>query len=124
MHDLIAVYTRAQAIEDGEQVEVSTVAREAGLRFPVFLTRAVYDEYVTVPPQAAGQDEAGRLWDIVWMLRHAIRQSPPGTDRIAVSLYVRNDHRRPKLVRLAAVSGPLDLDDAQPAITVMLPGED
>jgi hypothetical protein len=124
MSELIAVYTRAQAIEDGEQVEVSTVAREAGLRFPVFLTRAVYDEYVTVPTDAFGQDEAGRLWDIVWMLLHAIRQSPPGADRIAVSLYVRNDHRRPKLVRLVAVCGALDIDDAQPAITVMLPGED
>src|SRR5215470_13395927 len=54
------------------QVEVSKVAREAGITFPVFLTRAVYDNYVTVPPAlqngkcGSHQDEAGRLWDIVW----------------------------------------------------------
>src|SRR6266576_2998590 len=67
---LIYTYTRSQAIADGFQVEVSKVAREAGITFPVFLTRAVYDNYVTVPLDGcgqplAGQDEAGRLWDIV-----------------------------------------------------------
>lgn len=124
MQELIAAYTRTQAIEDGEQVDVSTVAREAGIRFPVFLTRAVYDRYVTVPADAVGQDEAGRLWDIAWMLRHAILQSPSGADRISVSLRVQNDNRRPKLVQLTAVCGPVDLDDSQPAITVMLPEED
>ena len=124
MQELIAAYTRTQAIEDGEQVDVSTVASEAGIRFPVFLTRAVYDRYVTVPADAVGQDEAGRLWDIAWMLRHAILQSPSGADRISVSLRVQNDNRRPKLVQLAAVCGPVDIDDSQPAITVMLPEED
>lgn len=50
MENLIYAYTRKQALEDGEQVDVSTTAAEAGIRFPVFLTRAVYDAYVTVPP--------------------------------------------------------------------------
>jgi len=124
MQELIAAYTRTQAIEDGEQVDVSTVAREAGIRFPVFFTRAVYDRYVTVPADTVGQDEAGRLWDIAWMLRHAILQSPSGADRISVSLRVQNDNRRPKLVQLTAVCGPVDIDDSPPAITVMLPEED
>jgi len=35
-------YTRAQAVADGVQVEVTKTAQEAGIRFPVFLTRAVY----------------------------------------------------------------------------------
>ncbi len=39
MENLIYAYTRKQAIEDGEQVDVSTTAAEAGIRFPVFLTR-------------------------------------------------------------------------------------
>jgi len=90
---IIHTYTRAQALADGEQVDVSTVAAEAGIRFPVFLTRAVYETYVTVPPQVTGQDEAGRLWDILWMLRHACRSSDAGADRTIVKLYVRNDNR-------------------------------
>src|ERR1022692_4874672 len=121
---VIYAYSRSQAVADGLQVEVSKVAQEAGIRFPVFLTRAVYDSFVLVPPGITGQDEAGRLWDIVWMLRFAIRKAQPGQARLPFALYVRNDNHRPKLVKLIARCGPLDLDDPQPAITVMLPEED
>jgi hypothetical protein len=124
MENLIYAYTRKQAVEDGEQVDVSTTATEAGIRFPVFLTRTVYDAYVAVPPNVAAQDEAGRLWDILWMLRCAIKRSPNESVRIKVSLYVRNDNRTPKLVNLIATCGALDIDDPQPAITVMMPDED
>lgn len=121
---LVYAYTRAQALADGAQIDVSTTAQEAGIRFPVFLTRAVFDAYVTVPPGVSCQDEAGRLWDIVWMLRFAILRSRPGTDRLPVALYVRNDNLRAKLVKLVAVCGPFDFDDPRPAITVLLPDED
>ena len=70
------------------------------------------------------QDEAGRLWDIVWMLRFAIRKAQSGQDRLPFALYVRNDNRRPKLVKLIATCGALDINDPQPAITVMMPDED
>ena len=122
--EVIYSYTRSQAVADGAQVEVSKTAQEAGIRFPVFLTRAVYDAYVTVPPGVTCQDEAGRLWDLMTMARFAILRSRPGCDRLPVALYVRNDNRAPRLVRLTAVCGPLDMDDPQPAITVMLMDED
>jgi hypothetical protein len=122
--NLIYTYTRQQALTDGIQVDVTETAREAGITFPVFLTRAVFDQYVTVPPGVAAQDEAGRLWDILWMLRFAILRARPGTERVPVALYVRNDNRKARLVKLVATCGPLDLDDPQPAITVMLPDED
>ena len=127
---VIYSYTRSQAIADGFQVEVSKVAREAGITYPVFLTRAVYDNYVTVPPGITGQDEAGRLWDIVWMTRFAIirlragRSGPAESRRLPVALYVRNDNRRARLIKLIATCGPLDVDDPQPAITIMMPDED
>jgi hypothetical protein len=127
-------YTRKQAVADGVQVDVSKVAAEAGIRFPVFLTRTVFDAFVTVPEGVSGQDEAGRLWDIVWMLRFGIlrlsRRSEakadgrPGCDRIPVAMYVRNDNRAARLVKLIATCGPLDMNDPQPAITVMMPDED
>ncbi len=122
--EVIYSYTRKQAIADGVQVDVSTVAAEADIRFPVFLTRTVFDAYVTVPPNVSGQDEAGRLWDIVWMLRFAVQRSRPGCDRLPVALYVRNDNRAAKLIKLIATCGPLDMGDPQPAITVMMPDED
>ena len=121
---VIYAYTRAQAVADGVQVEVTKTAQEAGISIPVFLTRTVWDAYVAVPPDVTGQDEAGRLWDVVWMLRFAILRAHGHIDRCPVALYVRNDNRRAKLVKLIAQCGPLDMDKPQPAITVMLPDED
>jgi hypothetical protein len=120
----IYTYTRAQALADGFQVEVTKVAAEAGIRFPVFLTRGVYDGYVAVPPGVTGQDEAGRLWDVLWMLRMAMRGARDGQDRLPFRLYVRNDNHAPRLVELLAACGPLDVDKPEPAITIMLSGED
>ena len=143
--EVIFAYTRAQAVADGVQVEVTKTAQEAGIRIPVFLTRGVYDAYVTVPPNVTGQDDhnsrseqpclgnhlvagegsqPGRLWDIVWMLQFAIRRARGHSDRVPVALYVRNDERAAKLIKLIAQCGPLDMDDPSPAITVMLPDED
>jgi hypothetical protein len=57
--DLIRRYTRADAIRDGVLIDVSELARGAGIRHPVALTRAVWQRCVTVPPGVACQDEAG-----------------------------------------------------------------
>ncbi len=121
---VIYSYTRKQALADGMQVDVTKTAREAGISFPVFLTRTVFDTYVAVPAGVTGQDEAGRMWDLCWMLRYAILRSSNHSDRVPVTLYVRNDNRGAKLVKLIAQCGPLDIDDPQPSITVMMPGED
>jgi hypothetical protein len=104
-------------------IDVSAVAREAGIRYPVALTRAVWERCVAVPPGVLCQDEAGRLWDVVWMLCCAItRQGSGGV--VPFALHVRNDNRErtPPLVRLKAVCGPND--DGSPCITVMRPDED
>jgi hypothetical protein len=121
--EIVYTYTRAHAVADGYQIEVTKTAQEAGIRFPVFLTRTVYDAYVTVPPDVEGQDEAGRLFDLVWMLRFAIRRARPGVERIPVAFYVRNDNRPPRLVKLIATCGALDVNDSQPAITVQMADE-
>ena len=118
--EIIYRYTRAQAVADGFQVDVTATAQEAGIRFPVFLTRFVYEAYVIVLPGVAGQDEAGRLWDIVWMLRHAIRRAQSGQTRLPFALYVRNDNHSARLIKLVAHCGPLDIDNPAPAITVMM----
>jgi hypothetical protein len=120
----IYTFTRAQALKDGYQVDVSATAREAGLKFPVFLTRTVWAKYVEVPPGVTCQDEKGRLWDVVWMLRHGIHTGPKDRSTILFKLHVRNDNRKAKLVTLKATVGPLDAYQPEPAITVMLPEED
>jgi hypothetical protein len=49
--DLIHVYTRAQAIEDGQLVDVSEWARRAGFCIPVAVTRTVWGQCIEVPPR-------------------------------------------------------------------------
>jgi hypothetical protein len=121
--DLIYSYTRADALRDGGLIDVTTTAREAGLRWPVALTAAVWERCVAVPPGVPCQDEAGRLWDVLFLLRLAIGRGDGGRV-VPFAVHVRNDNRErtPPLVRLKAVAGPAD--DGAPCITVMTPDED
>src|SRR5947208_8328839 len=72
--DIIHRYTRADALRDGVLVDVSATAREAGIRYPVALTRAAWERCVSIPPGVACQDEAGRLWDVLFLLALAARR--------------------------------------------------
>ena len=121
--DLIHRYTRAQAIEDGVLIDVSAVAREAGITYPVALTRAAWERCVTVPPGVECQDEAGRLWDVLWLLRCTIGRSEGGPE-VRFGVHVRDDNREgtSPLVRMKALCGPGD--DGEPVITLMLADED
>ena len=72
---IISLYTREQARADGFLVDVSDLAREAGFKWPVAVTRTVWDEVVTPTPHDAqqGQSERGRLWDVLWLARLAAK---------------------------------------------------
>lgn len=122
--ELISAYSRTEAIEDGILVSVTPTAREAGIKFPVALTQVVWAKYVQVPEGDKCQDEAGRLWDILYMFAQAARRTPGA--ELKFSLMVRNSKRqkldRRDLVTLKAVIGPGDT--MAPVITIMLPDED
>lgn len=118
---VIFAYTRAQAIDDGVLVDVSEMAREAGFRYPVALTAAVWQAYVAVPEAVPWQDENGRLWDILTVLRVACSRYPE-TAELRFSVLVQNDSHPPRPVQLKACCGPGD--QAEPVLTVMLPDED
>ncbi len=46
--DLIHRYSRADAIRDRVLIDVSAIAREAGIRYPVALTRAVWEPLASI----------------------------------------------------------------------------
>jgi hypothetical protein len=120
---LIHCVTRRDLIEAGQLVEAPEKdCREAGFTVPVALTREVWGSYVEVPKGVTLQSEAGRLWDILYMLRLAIARNRSEPDTLLYSLYVRNDNHAPRPVQLKAVIGP---DDAgEPVITILLPDQD
>ena len=122
--EVISVYTRVQAIEDGVLVDVSETAREAGITFPVAMTRTVFDDYVTPDPRSEswGQSIAGRLWDVLMMLRFAIQRTGGATDQIDFTVIMIMKERQRRNIRLKALCGPGD--DMEPIITIMMPNED
>ena len=120
--DVIYTYTRKQAIEDGVLVDVSTTAREAGINFPVALTSTVWDMYVVPSEKLAdsGQSIAGRLWDLLWMFRLKAMRS--NKSLLYFSCLFLDVNEKLEEVKFKALCGPGD--NAEPVITIMLPGED
>ena len=135
--DVIYAYTRAQAIADGELIDVTDTAKEAGVKFPTAVTATVWNDYVAVPEELKGQqDEMGRLWDILWMFSCAVRSRQVtgeiGTFQVIIAKPDKGDwrdnekvhkgNRTQRLVTLKTVCGPSD--DGSPCITIMNPEED
>jgi len=120
--DVIYTYTRKQAFEDGVLVDVSTTAREAGINFPVALTSTVWDMYVVPSEKLAdsGQSIAGRLWDLLWMFRLKAMRS--NKSLLYFSCLFLDVNEKLDEVKFKALCGPGD--NAEPVITIMLPGED
>lgn len=127
---VIDTYSRAEAIADGILVDVTKTAREAGILFPVAITKSVWEEYVepsSYDKERWGQDLQGRLWDTIWMLRVAIRgrkhSEDSGTDprKLHFEVYYRL-HGHLRRIPLKSLCGPGD--DGSPVITIMLPEED
>lgn len=126
---VIYAYTREQAIADGALIDVSKTAEEAGFTVPVALTAALYEDCVAWDEadndrKGTLQDEAGRLWDVVWMAANAVKRARY-SDRATVTL-----HRVPRtgtgihprrVTFVAAVGGG---DMGEPVITLMFSNED
>lgn len=137
--EVISTYTRADAIEEGTLVDAGKTAREAGWKVPVALTAAVWSDCVEwtqadTDRKRVGQDEDGRLWDVVWMAGVAARahiarcKNDPNTDpsrcRMQVYRIPRAGHAcDPELVELKIIIDGGD-DDGEPVATILEPNED
>jgi len=121
--EVISAYSRASALEDGVLVDISRLAREAGFKYPVAVTQGVWGVLnPTDGLKAAGQDLNGRTWDLLAILRHAIR-SASSTDAVHFApLFLRESGQKIEPIQMWGKSGPGD--DGEPVITVMLKGED
>jgi len=120
--DYIHIYTRAQAIADGVLVDAGQLAVEAGFRYPVALTSAAWHATVAVSSTDSGQDEVGRLWDILNVLRAASRSSDDKTRRVDFCVDVAGENAKVTTEKLKSLCGPGD--DPSPVITIMLSNED
>lgn len=121
---VIFAYTRAQALADGVLVDATPLAKEAGFKYPVALTSAAWADCVAVPQGVDDQDETGRLWDVLNVLRFAIQATNgrESTSQLRFKVSVVTGPGNREEIQLKSVCGPGD--DAEPVITIMLPDED
>lgn len=135
--DVIFSYTRKEAIADGVLVDVSRAAQEAGFRYPVAVTAAVWAMINSIPTSRSYQDVDGRLWDVLFMASMAISRNKNKDcsqilydlilERVETKQVKTKDGLRDQSVlvqnlTLKMVCGPGD--EGEPVITIMLPHED
>ena len=125
--EVIDVYTRAQAIEDGVLVDVSEWAREYGFKFPLAVNKSVWALIGdSSGMKCAGQSVRGRGLDVMAMLALYIRRSSGGSVIHFPVIFATGINRRGNEIRktfwLKSVCGPGD--EGEPVITVTFPNED
>lgn len=124
--EIIHSYTREQAIADGVLIDVTKTAREIGFAVPVALTSAVHEGCVVWDEDdPRPQDEAGRLWDVLWMAINAARRNADG-HRVDFDV-LRLPRFSPKVTRPQRVSLAMEVgpgDNGEPVMTIMMPDED
>lgn len=137
--EVIFSYTTREAVEDGLLILVnSKISHEAGIKFPVYISRAVWEKYVKVPISLIGcQDLEGRLWDILWMFKikasfyvgnlmefKFINTLPDEGNWSKNETMAEPGNRDQRLVTLKSTITARDIDDPRPAIFIMMPNED
>ena len=119
--EIIYSYTRQEAIDDGVLIDVSGTAAEVGIKYPVAVTTALWNQYIE-PDQSLksfGQSVEGRLWDVLWMFR--VNAFICKDSVLYYDVYFLKEEKL-ELVKLKAVCSPGDT--MSPVVTIMLPEED
>jgi hypothetical protein len=138
MNEIIFSYTTKQAVEDGVLIKIdSGILTEIGIKFPVYLTDTVFRRYVEVPADARDhQNLDARLFDLLYMFARVAKQTDAALLYYKFVCLLRQDataqanerksdlSRFHKEIKLKAVITVQDINDASPAIFIMLPSED
>lgn len=124
--EVLHTHSRAQALKDGDLIDVSDVARRYGFIYPFAVTKAVW-EGVVEPDLTAkkyGESANARLGDLLTVLAYKARRIGGAEVLFTVSATTEG---RNKDHHLKAILGPGDnvsLTNADPVFTVMYPIEE
>lgn len=119
---IVSAYTRADALADGVLVDVSEMAREAGIVHPTAITHALFELLQpTDEARGEGQSFAGRLWDVLSLGRIAMKRTTGDTARWSLWIALGKGRRKRQDV-WARCTG--EGHNGAPVITIMLDGED
>lgn len=118
---IIHSFTRKEALETGQLMDISHVAKQAGVKFPIAVTQSVW-EGVIQPDQIAmdrGESVEGRMWDVSFMFTLYARKTSGDTLYFPVAHTVKGESQ---ISTLKATIGPGDT--YAPVITIMYQDED
>lgn len=126
---VVSTYTRQQALADGALIDVSSMAWDAGFKFPVAVTRAVWDDCVAWSAEDSArqtdQSQDGRLWNVLTMAWVKVRVSPKAGAVLHYGL--KRVPRDGAALEATATELKIVLsngDDGEPVLTIMLPHEE
>lgn len=120
--EVIHAYSRADAIADGVLHDVTELAAQQGMRYPVAIATHAWDAAVAWDEaHGAMQDETGRQWDVLTMaavaLRRASRLRLTGPQMFTVYVVPnRPGAEEPEPVTLGISVGPGD--NHEPVLTI------
>lgn len=118
--------TRKQALEEGRQKDMTDIAKEAGLLFPVFVTDKVWDNWITPDQKSrdSGQDEEQRFKYVISRLVDSLRvhRQTSKSDTIYFNVSFTRGGELEDVILMSKVA-VIDSDDPRPCITIMMPEE-
>lgn len=131
--NVIHTYSRKNALEDGVQFCLSErFPKECCLyKYTVFCTGAVWDLIESATINNPGTDQAGVVWDLMWMSTKSPFRTHPTPDTCLFTLIIQGANRKPDfwedefpIYRLQSKCEAKDFDDPTPVVTISLPFED
>ncbi|MBI4805526.1 MAG: hypothetical protein HY795_09850 [Desulfovibrio sp.] len=117
---IVFSYTRAQAIDDGVLIDVTTEAKEYGFNLPFVMGDNLFNRYVTPPPglEGEGQSLEGRLHDLMTLAALSARKGLQQDQVEFEVLFLMNPGKHEK-VQVVLHVGPGD--HGEPVLTLCLP---
>lgn len=120
-------FSRAELLDAGDLIDVSDIAREAGFRVPVAVTRAVWVDCIERGEADSmlhqDQEQSERLWAVMWGARSQIKNVPRQSSTFFdLSVSADGQGVKPRLVTLKLIVNPGD--EGQPVLTILRRDED
>ena len=115
--EVIDIFSRHEALSDGLLVDLSSVAREVGIRYPLAVTSSAYNQCLRSGELEELGDERERSLDLVHQVATLARA---GHEEPEIHFEYAGSDAEPVLLKVRCHSG----DFGEPVLTIMQAGED
>lgn len=118
--------SRAEAIAEGTIIDVSDLGRQVGFKWPVAITKAVWEDSVSWSDEDSEkqvpQNQKSRLFSVVGACADYVRTRGPKADRMRfrINRIPRDGVSRGAQLRLLQVVAHPG-DDGEPVLTIRIP---